>query len=784
MKTSRVPLGKGMRVAVVRNGNTDTATFEELLALIGAKADTSALQFINGVPIDKIINANGTLNPTVVAQIYQSFLSESRKNRVPDSDLKFQSTYWTLSGLTITAAASPIGGNAFTFTGTGAASGNQSALSDIIDVTPGETVCLSGYIDATHCTVNAPFWAIYDITGVTQYAGASGVLGKAQRVSKKWLVPAGVTQVIVVPYTNNATVANATKVVFSEPQLESGDQASSYMPNLANDGTGYLKAGAAAVDLASAIHSNVNIDHIQDGPVTYGRPLLTRLSGGKPWIDFGESIHANKNLDYMGDGATYGSLPLANINGTGTSKRALIDLSQGHLNKTADNITYTAGGTVDSLKPAEVNAAAALKGLQNIIPQPAPDASNVVTGWTAMGGALTSAMYATNTYAPVMGYFDIAPGADVWVSRNGVTIDFTATGGDTVYAEGWLAAGGGTSVNLDLYILHADGSRTSVNLFSSTSGSWIFKSGSYTLPTDCVSYQVFIHVPAGTTVHAQWTNIVVGHDSRGLTKQGSGTQVGDARNTRGLTAAGVQYYLSGFGITATSTSISVTSGTIIMGGSGTGNTSYNSSSATGLTPSATYYLYYLDPGFAGGSKTLNATTLKTNLAQHPDAIYLGYWTTPASGSGGGGGYGGCVYENAWLDTADGSAVQAKDATQGLMLNAMSDAVIASATPATTPAPILNLPYGVLEPCVTISTASGSLTLSDKTPVNCKAGAFPAFDVLGEEVWTSLNGGSWEKITGVVYMQPCRVMRVSLGGLSYGAGDQPGYFIFTHNTLKP
>jgi hypothetical protein len=267
---SRLPLGKGMRVAVVRNGNNDTTTFEELQALIAGKADLTALKYINGVPIDKIINGNGTLNPTVVAQIYQSFLSESRKNRVPDSDIKFGSTYYTLSGLSITNGASPIGGNAFTFTGTGAASGNQSALSDIIDVTPGETVCLSGYIDATHCTVNAPFWAIYDTTGTTQYAVASGVLGKAQRVAAKWLVPAGVTQVIVVPDTNNATVANATKVVFSEPQFESGDQASSYMPNLANDSTGYLKAGAAAVDISSAIH-----------PASTQTSYLSSVTGGQ-----------------------------------------------------------------------------------------------------------------------------------------------------------------------------------------------------------------------------------------------------------------------------------------------------------------------------------------------------------------------------------------------------------------------------------------------------------------------------------------------------------------------
>lgn len=48
-----------------------------------------------------------------------------------------------------------------------------------------------------------------------------------------------------------------------------------------------------------------NMDtEIADGP-TYGRPLVSRLSSGKPLIDFSESIHLNKTLDYIGDGPVY-----------------------------------------------------------------------------------------------------------------------------------------------------------------------------------------------------------------------------------------------------------------------------------------------------------------------------------------------------------------------------------------------------------------------------------------------------------------------------------------------
>jgi len=47
------------------------------------------------------------------------------------------------------------------------------------------------------------------------------------------------------------------------------------------------------------------LDSAPDG-TTYGRPLLVRLSSGKPWIDFAEGIHANKVADYIGDGSTHG----------------------------------------------------------------------------------------------------------------------------------------------------------------------------------------------------------------------------------------------------------------------------------------------------------------------------------------------------------------------------------------------------------------------------------------------------------------------------------------------
>jgi hypothetical protein len=74
--------------------------------------------------------------------------------------------------------------------------------------------------------------------------------------------------------------------------------------------TGYLKAGASAIDLASGIHLNKVLDNLADG--TYAKPLSTRVSSGKPLIDFSEGIHLNKILDNVDDGSTFKRL--ANVN--------------------------------------------------------------------------------------------------------------------------------------------------------------------------------------------------------------------------------------------------------------------------------------------------------------------------------------------------------------------------------------------------------------------------------------------------------------------------------------
>jgi hypothetical protein len=65
------------------------------------------------------------------------------------------------------------------------------------------------------------------------------------------------------------------------------------------------------VDLAGTAWVNRNIDNVTDG-TSYGRPILSRLSAGKPLIDFSEAIHVNKTQDYIADSATRFASPVPN----------------------------------------------------------------------------------------------------------------------------------------------------------------------------------------------------------------------------------------------------------------------------------------------------------------------------------------------------------------------------------------------------------------------------------------------------------------------------------------
>ncbi len=88
-------------------------------------------------------------------------------------------------------------------------------------------------------------------------------------------------------------------------------------------------------------------DALLDG-TTYGRPLSTRISAGKPLIDFSEAIHLNKNLDNVADGtrAAWDSV---------TMKTSAVDTSGNLLLKNILQPTpTTTDPTISSTTPAVI----------------------------------------------------------------------------------------------------------------------------------------------------------------------------------------------------------------------------------------------------------------------------------------------------------------------------------------------------------------------------------------------------------------------------------------------
>jgi hypothetical protein len=206
-----------------------------------------------------------------------------------------------------------------------------------------------------------------------------------------------------------------------------------------------------------------------------------------------------------------------------------------------------------------------------------------------------------------------------------------------------------------------------------------------------------------------------------------------------------------------------------------------STSVTGTNGAVvTYYLYLNDPGFAGGTQTLIATTNVADVYGGDGYVYIGGFslTFPASGTGsgtppGGGGGGGCVRCDQWLPTGKRAGdIHADDTIVG------TDGGLLSSSYRVDAARIND------QPCWQLVTESGaSVTASDSTPMTLPGGALAMFpDMLGEQVAVLREGvATWERVTQMRYVGLAPVNQISIGGNCYWAGDVPDVYISTHNT---
>lgn len=121
-----------------------------------------------------------------------------------------------------------------------------------------------------------------------------------------------------------------------------------------------------------------------------------------------------------------------------------------------------------------------------------------------------------------------------------------------------------------------------------------------------------------------------------------------------VTTANYQSGWSGAAITYTSTpttaTIDVAAATLYEGDQSRnyGASSANVTGSAGTT--VTFYLYYIDPNYSGGTLALNTTTNPHGVVTSNSYVNIGQIavTFPASGTGGGGGTGGCPCVDAWV----------------------------------------------------------------------------------------------------------------------------------------
>jgi hypothetical protein len=131
-------------------------------------------------------------------------------------------------------------GGGWQFIGDGNAASFAFAMSDIINVVPGQVLTLSGAIDASQVNASTdpgslPFWAVEDPRLSTAYDLVQQQAGVNGRVTSTFTVPDGVTQCVVICDTNNAIVNNGGVLTFSNPQLELGTVATPYQPRNTNN---------------------------------------------------------------------------------------------------------------------------------------------------------------------------------------------------------------------------------------------------------------------------------------------------------------------------------------------------------------------------------------------------------------------------------------------------------------------------------------------------------------------------------------------------------------------
>lgn len=210
--------------------------------------------------------------------------------------------------------------------------------------------------------------------------------------------------------------------------------------------------------------------------------------------------------------------------------------------------------------------------------------------------------------------------------------------------------------------------------------------------------------------------------------------------------------------------------------------SYNASSAViNQTRSTTvvYYLWYIDPTYLGGSKTLNISTDPNSLANSADVIWVGQVSSvvPALGvTGGGGGDagGGCVDIAMWVD-------EHRQLMQ-IELDDELDCPVYGEEPYIEQRRVRKNTVSV-QPCIRIVSACGAeVVASETTPMTLRNGDTVQMpEMFGEEVLIDDDGRLfWDVVVACYPVGRRPVMHVNVSDTCYFAGVDGLMRIATHN----
>lgn len=391
---------------------------------------------------------------------------------------------------------------------------------------------------------------------------------------------------------------------------------------------------------------------------------------------------------------------------------------------------------------------------------------------------------------------------------------FKADAGDVFYLKAWVFSDTGALAEVIVLFASSSGSYLGQITAQATGyGAWQQVSASGAAPAGTAQAVIlalnsnwaggssYFYGISVTRAHSLDNEVVDGSNyarikgselSSGLHKlgvAGSGARLGDLRNQ---IMVGVGNYGAGWSGGSISYSVTSTSATISVGAAtlqvDQTSIAYNASSTTvsgSAGTSVTYYLYYDDDGYTGGSKTLNATTSRITSLSARGRLLVGHVTVsfPRGGTGTGGGGMSCPDENAWVLRADSDGirpdwcVRAKEIEVGHYLR-LTDGRVG----------LVTYSERMAADRVRVFDENGAtLTCSRSAPLElagAAGGCVPAPEATGRKIKALVECVQFDPIIWKVEdAGPGYVQHITCQNACFWTGDDPDY-LFGHHNLKP